>query len=182
MLAFFKDNFALYLSILLLAVGLGFQGAFIAPIGSNVGIENSLLNYVMNAYYIGFLAGVYIVPKLIDKVNYVRSFAILGTTFSAIFIGFALFQDFPSWVVLRVLSGVCFSGLYLITESWINSSIENDNRGNAISLYLVFMFIGILFGNYIIRFADHNGLQILAMMSFMLSLSFIPVLLMRYEP
>ena len=182
MLEFFKNNYSLYISIFLLTIGLGFQQSFIAPLGANVNIDEEFLNYIVNVYYVGFLAGVYIVPKLIEKVGYVRSFSILATTFSAIFMGFALFQEPLVWLGLRLVSGFCFSGLYLITESWINSSIENNNRGNAISLYLSFMFAGILTGNYLTRFLEGDGLRMLAMTSFMLSLAFIPVLLMRFEP
>ena len=182
MLEFFKNNYSLYLSIFLLSIGLGFQQSFIAPLGENANIESTLLNFIVNAYYLGFFAGVYLVPKMIDNSGYVRSFAVLGTTFSAIFIGFALFKDPISWLALRLLSGFCFSGLYLITEIWINSSIKNENRGNAISLYLTFMFAGVIIGNFMTRFIDEDGLKLLVLTSFMLSLSFIPVLLMRFEP
>ncbi len=179
MLLVLKKTWSLYISMTLILFGLGFQNTILPIKGKIAGFEGDILGYVMGMYYVGFFLGVYVVPKFIQKVGYIRVFATLGTLSSTFIVLFGLVSEAAGWMGIRLIMGLCYSGLFLVTESWINNSVDNKNRGNALSIYLILSYIGMTFGQYIIVFFDVNNLSPFVWVSLILSISFIPVLLTK---
>ena len=35
---------------------------------------------------------------------------------------------------MRLVSGFCFAGLYIVAESWLNDRASNETRGSLLSL------------------------------------------------
>ena len=65
----------------------------------------------------------------------------------------AMAIDPPVWFVLRIVAGLCFSGSYMIIESWINGRVTNETRGAIFSVYLTITQLGMIAGQYVIVFA-----------------------------
>ena len=112
-----KDTWALMLGMLLLMLGNGLQGTLLGVRGSIEEIDPSTMGYVMSAYFIGFLGGSKLAPVLLRKVGHVRVFAALASLVSAAFILFAAVVDPIAWLLLRLVVGFCFSGIYVVAES-----------------------------------------------------------------
>ncbi|MCK9563297.1 MAG: MFS transporter, partial [Bacteroidales bacterium] len=73
-----------------------------------------------SAYFVGFVAGCLLTPRIVQRVGHIRSFAVLCSVFSAVALLFHPFADFLAWLVLRFMVGACISGLYMVIESWLN--------------------------------------------------------------
>ena len=55
--------------------------------------------------------------------------------FRSVFLGLT---DSPiAWVPLRIVTGVCFAGMYVVAESWLNGLADNSFRGRLLALYSV---------------------------------------------
>jgi hypothetical protein len=70
---------ALLLGIMLMMVGNGMQGTLIGLRGAIEGFSTASLSVVAAGYFIGFLSGAQLAPRLIRRVGHVRVFAALGS-------------------------------------------------------------------------------------------------------
>jgi len=172
-----KNTWALMIGMLLLMLGNGLQGTLLGVRGSIENIDASTMGYVMSAYFIGFLGGSRVAPMLLRRVGHVRVFAALASLVSAAFILFAAIVDPIAWLLLRLIVGFCFSGIYVVTESWLNNSTTNDTRGQALSLYLMVQMSGIVLGQLLLNLADPAGYNLFVLITVLVSLSFAPILL-----
>ena len=158
-------------------IGNGLQGTLLGVRGSLENIDPSWMGYIMSAYFIGFLGGSRLTPILLRRVGHVRVFAALGSLVSAAFILYAAYVDPIFWLLMRVVVGFCFSGLYVVAESWINDMSSNENRGQALSLYILIQMFGVVAGQLLLNVADPSGYGLFVLISVLVSISFAPILL-----
>jgi MFS family permease len=172
-----KSSWALLLGLLLLLVGNGLQGTLLGIRGAIEGWNASTMSWVMSAYFAGFLFGSWRAPHLIRNVGHVRVFAGLASLISAAFILYAEALSPWAWVLIRFIVGFCFSGVYVVAESWLNEAASNENRGKALSLYVVVQMVGMISAQGIVNLGDPSGYTLFVVMSVLVSISFLPILL-----
>jgi len=177
MIAVFFSSWTLFVGILLLMIGNGLQGTVLGLRGAAEGFTATEMSFVMSGYFLGFLGGARLAPRMIGKVGHVRVFAALASLISAAFILYAAVPTLWAWLAMRILVGFCFSGVYVVAESWINESSTNDNRGKTLSLYLIVQMAGIVSAQGMVNFADPAGWNLFVLMSVLVSVSFAPILL-----
>lgn len=177
MLNVLRTTWPLLLGVLLLMVGNGMQGTLLGVRGQIEGIGTYQMSLVMSAYFAGFLIGSRMVPGMIRRVGHVRVFAALGSLISAVLIGYAAFPHWMIWVAMRVLIGFSFSGVYITAESWLNAGSTNENRGQALSAYMIVQMIGIIAGQALMTAGDPGGYFLFVIPSILVSLAFTPILL-----
>ncbi len=177
MVGVFKNTWALMLGMLLLMLGNGLQGTLLGVRGSIENIDPSTMGYIMSAYFIGFLGGSRLTPILLKRVGHVRVFAAFGSLVSAAFILYAAVVHPLAWLLLRLLVGFCFSGIYVVAESWLNDSTDNSTRGQALSMYLIVQMSGIVLGQLLLNVADPAGYELFVLITVLVSVSFAPILL-----
>jgi len=172
-----KDTWALMLGMLLLMLGNGLQGTLLGVRGSIENIDPSTMGFIMSAYFMGFLGGSRVAPWLLRRVGHVRVFAALGSLVSAAFILYAAVVHPVAWLLLRLIVGFCFSGIYVVAESWLNNSTSNETRGQALSLYVIVQMTGIVLGQLLLNVADPAGYELFVLITVLVSVSFAPILL-----
>ncbi len=177
MIQVLSSSWALLLGILLMMVGNGIQGTVLGIRGGIEGFSTFEMSLVMSAYFLGFFGGSRMTPKLIQRVGHVRVFAALGSFTSAVLILFPTIADPWVWIALRVLIGFCFSGIYVTAESWLNNAVDNQNRGKALSLYLIVQMAGIISAQGLVALGDPSGFILFVIPSVLVSIAFAPILL-----
>ncbi len=177
MIAVLRSSWSLLLGIMLLMVGNGLQGTLLGIRGGIEGFSTFSMSIVMAAYFLGFLGGSRMAPELIRRVGHIRVFAALGSFISAILILYPVFTDPIAWSILRVGIGFCFSAVYVTAESWLNNAATNENRGKALSLYLMVQMVGIISAQALLAFGDPSGFVLFVIPSVLVSISFAPILL-----
>ena len=163
--------------MLLLMLGNGLHGTLIGVRGEIEQFTTFEMSIVMSAYFVGFLGASRLVPDLIRRVGHVRVFAALGSFISAVLIIFPLFAHPIVWILGRLIIGFCFCGVYIVAESWLNNGASNDNRGKALSLYMIVQMAGIVAGQGLLLVADPGGYVLFMVISILVSISFAPILL-----
>lgn len=171
------NAWALLIGIFLLMIGNGLQGSLIGIRGSIENFSTGELSIITSAYFVGFLFGSRVTPELIRRVGHVRVFAALGSLISAILILYPTITEPWAWILLRVLFGFAFSGVYVTAESWLNDSATNETRGQALSLYLIAQMAGIVSSQMLLNVADPAGFVLFVIPSVLVSLAFAPILL-----
>ena len=170
----------LFLGMILLQIGNGMQGTVLGIRGAAEGFSTSSMSLVMSGYFLGFLAGSRLAPPMIRRVGHVRVFAALGSMISALLIMYPLLVDPFAWGAGRVLLGFCFSGVYVTAESWLNNSVDNANRGKALSIYLIAQMAAMVAAQWVVTLGDPAAKGDFAMFvvpSILVSLAFAPILL-----
>ena len=177
MIEVLRSSWSLLLGMMLLMVGNGLQGTLLGIRGAIEGFSPFQMSIVMAAYFLGFLGGSRLAPELIRRVGHIRVFAALGSFISAILILYPVMADPVAWIGLRIAIGFCFSAVYVTAESWLNNASTNENRGKALSLYLMVQMVGIISAQALLAFGDPSGFILFVIPSVLVSISFAPILL-----
>jgi len=168
---------ALLLGMSLLMIGNGMQGTLMAIRGEIEGFSTLELSIVTSAYFLGFLGGSRMATGMIRRVGHVRVFAALASLISAVIILYPAVTDVWVWTVARVLIGFCFSAVYVTAESWLNNAATNENRGQALSLYMIVQTLGIVISQALLLAADPSGYVLFVIPSILVSVAITPILL-----
>lgn len=177
MLKVLASTWALLLGLMLLMLGNGMQGTLLGIRGAIENFSTTEMSIVMSCYFIGFLFGSRMAPEMIRRVGHVRVFAALGSLISAVLILYAAAPHWILWALMRVVIGFSFSGVYITAESWLNNASTNENRGQALSLYLIVQMIGIIAAQVLVNLGDPAGYILFIIPSVLVSLAFTPILL-----
>ena len=177
MLQVLSSAWALLLGMCLLMVGNGMQGTLLGIRGEIEGFSTLEMSIVMSAYFAGFLGGSRMAPGMIRRVGHVRVFAALASIISAVMILYPTLTEVWAWTVGRVLIGFCFSAVYVTAESWLNNAATNENRGQALSLYMIVQTSGIVAAQALLLTADPSGYVLFVIPSVLVSLAVTPILL-----
>ena len=177
MISVLSSSWALLLGMMLLMVGNGLQGTLLGVRGAIEGFGTFEMSVVMSAYFLGFLGGSRLAPDMIRRVGHVRVFAALASFISAVLILYPAMPNSMAWILGRFVIGFCFSGVYVTAESWLNNSASNENRGQALSLYMIVQMVGIVSAQGLLVLADPSGYILFVISSVLVSISFAPILL-----
>ncbi|MDK3016401.1 MFS transporter [Pseudodonghicola flavimaris] len=172
-----SSAWALLLGMGMLMIGNGLQGTLLGVRGEIEGFSTFQMSVVMSAYFLGFLGGSRMAPEMIRRVGHVRVFAALASFISAVMILYPTFAHPIAWALGRVVIGFCFSGVYVTAESWLNNASNNENRGKALSLYMIVQMAGIVVAQAMMLLGDPAGYDTFVLASVLVSISFAPILL-----
>lgn len=170
-------TWGLLAAVLLVMLG---NGLLSTLVGVRAEVENFptlATGLVMSAYFAGFLFGAWVVPKLVVSVGHIRVYAALASLASTAALVYVLWIDPWSWAMIRLVTGFCLSGLFIVPESWLNESASNKNRGRLLSVYMVAVMGGIAAGQLLLTVADPNTFVLFIVSSVLVSLAIVPVTL-----
>jgi MFS family permease len=169
----------LLLGIATILAGNGLLGTLLGVRGELAGFSNATLGIIMGGYFGGFVIGTFVVPKVIRRVGHIRVFAALASIASVITLLHGMLIHPLPWFVLRLLSGICIVGLYIVIESWLNEQTSNEQRGHVFSAYMTTTLIGLGIGQVLLLAGDIQTLHLFALSAVLLSLGLVPVALTR---
>ncbi len=168
---------ALLLGMLMLMLGNGLQGTLIGVRASGEGFTSNSIGLVMSGYFIGFLAGSVIVPKLITGVGHLRVFAALAALSSVSILVHSVLIVPWIWVLMRLVTGFAFAGIYVVAESWLNDRVTNEHRGGLLSIYMIISYLGLTGGQLLLNLADPGLHDLFIVIAILVSLASVPILL-----
>jgi MFS family permease len=163
-------------------LGDGLQGTLLAVRADQEGFTATTTGLVMSSFYIGFLLGSITTPRITAGVGHIRVFAALAALASAAILVHAVFIQVPVWIALRLVSGFCFAGLYIVAESWLNDRATNETRGKLLSLYMVVSYLGVGAGQLLLNLAEPTEYLLFILTSVLISLAVVPLLLSAGSP
>ena len=181
MLATLRGAWTLLFGIALLALGNGLQGTLLGVRASLEEFGPVVTGVVMSAYSVGLLVGSFETPKLISQVGHIRVFAAFASVISTAALIFSVLVTPVTWLLLRFVSGICMSGLYIVAESWLNQASSNEDRGKLLSVYMTITFLFMGIGQLLMNVADPSGFILFILVSALVSIALVPISLARTE-
>jgi MFS family permease len=172
---FLNSTWPLLLGMGLLMLGAGLQGTLIGLRATLEGFPTLVIGVVMSCYYIGYIGGSFGAPSLVQRVGHIRVFAALTSIASVTILLQAMFVDAVAWAVLRLLSGFCFAGIYIVAESWLNDRADNQTRGRVLAVYMFVLYLGLGAGQFLLNAADPAGPMLFLGTSVLISIAVVPM-------
>jgi len=168
---------ALMTGILLLMLGTGFLGTLIGVRGAIEGFSQIEIGLMMSAYYIGFAVACLFGARVIERVGHIRAYAAFASIAAAAAATHAAIVDPYSWVVLRVITGACLAGIYMVIESWLNGQVSNERRGTIMAVYMIVNLGGTAVAQQLLLLSDPGGFALFVLSSVLISVAVVPVAL-----
>ena len=158
-------------------LALGLQGTLIGVRATIEGFSTFTTGIIMSGYFIGIFIGSILAPTLIRRVGHIRVFSALASLASISILLHGIYIDPTVWMLMRIVTGICFAGLYVVTESWLNDRASNETRGKVLSVYMVIISIGMGSGQFLLNLAAPKEIELFVLVSVIISFGLIPILL-----
>jgi len=167
----------LFAALAFLMVGNGLQSSLVGIRAHIEGFPTATTGIVMSGYYMGFLVGAIFVPRIVGSVGHVRVYSGLASLCSMALLVYTLFVSPPLWFGMRVVTGFCLAGLYMVAESWLNGTVSNADRGRTFSMYMVVVSSGLAVGQLVLNVADPRSFELFVIASVLVSMAVVPIAL-----
>jgi MFS family permease len=167
----------LLLGMAILMLGAGLQGTLLSLRATLEGFSAPLTGVIMSCYYVGYLLGTMAAPRLVQKVGHIRVFAALAAVAAAVILVQASFIHPLLWGAMRLLSGVCFAGIYVVAESWLNDRASRANRGRLLAIYMLVLYVGLGAAQFLLVPASPTTTLPFMLVSVLISLAMVPIVL-----
>ena len=176
-----KNLIPLFIGLALIALAVGSQGSLLGIRATLEEFGDLVTGALMSAYFVGFLLGALYSPKIIQQVGLARAFGAFSALASVTILVHSMIIDPTVWMLMRLLTGFAFSSIYVVSESWLNNSATNENRGQILSIYMVIMLAGISGGQLFLKLGDPTSFELYTVISLMISVAAIPILMTARE-
>jgi MFS family permease len=165
----------LFLGMGVLMLGAGLQGTLLGLRATLEGFPTPVTGVIMSCYYVGYLAGTAAAPAMLRQIGHIRVFAALAAVASASILVQASFIQPFVWAVMRLISGVCFAGIYVVAESWLNDRASQTNRGRLLAVYMLVLYVGLGSAQFLLILANPSTPVPFMLVSVLISLSMVPI-------
>jgi MFS family permease len=172
---------ALLLSVAFLLMGSGLQNTLVPVRAEIEGFQALALGGLGAAYYFGFMIGCIAAPLIVQRAGHIRSFVAMVSIGSSVALVHPIFVEPWTWIGLRIITGFCLAGLFMIIESWLNEQATNESRGVIFSTYLGINLSVITIGQLLITIDDPEAFSLFALASILVSLAAVPLSLTRSQ-
>jgi len=170
-----RSLFPLFAAAAILLAGNGLIGTAIALRAAQEGFAPLVIGLLGAAYFCGFIASCFFAAKLIRAVGHIRVFAALSAIASASVLFLVLKVDPVAWTIARFVMGFCFAGLFMVVESWINASVQNQDRGRVLSIYRIVDLGAVTSTQFLLPVFGTSGHELFVVIGIMLCLSLVPI-------
>ena len=172
-----RATWALLVGIGFMMLGNGLQGTLLGLRATIEGFPTFTTGVMMSGYFVGIFIGSVFAPRLVARVGHIRVFAALASTASIAILVHGLYVNPATWTVMRLLTGISYAGLYVVTESWLNDRAGNETRGKLLSVYMVIVTLGLGGGQFMLNLASPKTADLFILVSVVVSFGLIPMLL-----
>jgi MFS family permease len=173
---------ALFLSVVLLQLGLGGVAPLDAISGAALGFTTGEIGILGSAHFFGFFIGCWWAPRLMGEVGHSRAFAAFVAAGTIGILAHMLIIDPYAWAVMRMAAGLAVAGCYTIIEAWLQSKVTNETRGRAMGVYRVVDIAGSLGAQLMIGVLEPSSYVSYNLLALICCAALFPLTLTRAEP
>lgn len=170
-------TWALFVGLGLMLSGAGLFATIIGVRAEREGFPTLAIGLVSGGYYFGFLVGSRVALRALHRVGHIRVYAALASILAAVILAIGMYVEPWAWILLRVLSGACLAGQYVVAESWLNQLVTDANRARILSLYSLVTVVAYGVGQLGLTIFDPEQLTAFGIAAIVISLAVAPVAL-----
>ena len=170
---------SLLIGIAVLTMASALQSSLIGIRASIEGFNTTATGLIMSAYYLGFILGSLLVPSWVKNVGHIRVFAAVASLASITILMQSAVVNPWFWMLMRMGTGLCYAGLFIVTESWLNDIATNKTRGRLFSIYIIEIWASQTISQLLLNLSSPSGYGLFILTSVLISLAVVPLLLVR---
>ncbi len=179
MLRTITSIYSLLAAVAILLLGSGFLGTVVALRAGIEQFPTAVIGLVMAGFFLGYVAGSYLCPHIVRTFGHIRSFSAFAAIGCATVILHGLLIHPMVWIGLRILTGICMLGMYLVIESWLSGLSTNRTRGGLFAVYMTINLLALGSGQYLILIYGVTDVAPFALSALFFSLALVPIALTR---
>ncbi|MGB6307452.1 MAG: MFS transporter [Steroidobacteraceae bacterium] len=172
-----STTWPLLLGMGVLMLGAGLQSTLLGLRATIEGFPTLVTGLIMSCYYVGYLLGTLIAPRLLRQVGHIRVFAALAAVASVAILVQGCFVYPWTWGAMRLISGLCFAGIYVVAESWLNDRASRANRGRLFAVYMLVLYGGLGTAQFLLILSDPRTPIPFMLVSVLISLAMVPIVI-----
>ena len=154
---------AILLSTAFLLLGNGLIGT-LTPVRAHLeGFSNMAIGAMGSFYYLGFVVGCFVGPRLLARVGHIRTFAVAAALTAATVLLQPIFTLPAMWFADRAVFGSLAAIVYMAIESWLNDRATNETRGRILSAYVIVNLGCLTLGQWLLLAAPPMGYQLFSL-------------------
>jgi MFS family permease len=165
----------LLLGMGILMLGAGLQSTLLGLRATLEGFPVPVTGAVMSCYYVGYLLGTVTAPGRLRQVGHIRVFAALAAVAAAAILVQGAFVNPWTWGAMRMVSGLCFAGIYVVAESWLNDRASRANRGRLLAIYMLVLYVGLGTAQFLLVLSDPSTPMPFMLVSVLICLAIVPI-------
>ena len=170
------STWPLLLGMGVLMLGAGLQGTLLGLRATLEGFPALLTGAIMSCYYVGYVLGTLIALPLVRQIGHIRVFAALAAVASMAILVQGSFVNPLVWAAMRLVSGLCFAGIYVVAESWLNDRASRANRGRLLAVYMLVLYLGLGAAQLLLIVSDPLTPGPFMLVSVLISLAMVPIM------
>jgi MFS family permease len=170
---------AILLSTAFLLLGNGLIGT-LTPVRAHLeGFSNMAVGAMGSFYYLGFVVGCFVGPRLLARVGHIRTFAVAAALTAATVLLQPIFTQPAMWFADRAAFGFLAASVYMAIESWLNDCATNETRGRILSAYVIVNLGCLTLGQWLLLAAPPMGYQLFSLAAVLYIFCVVPMGLTR---
>src|SRR5260370_41442433 len=159
-----------------LMLGAGLHSTLLGLRATLEGFPPLLTGTIMSCYYAGYVLGTRIAQPLVRQIGHIRVFAALAAVASMAILVQGSFVNPLAWAAMRLVSGLCFAGIYVIAESWLNDRASRANRGRLLAVYMLVLYLGLGTAQFLLIVSTPLTPRPFMLVSVLISLALVPIM------
>ncbi len=171
----------LLLGMGILMLGAGLQSTLLGVRATIEAFPTAVTGIIMSCYYVGYLLGTRLAPRLLARVGPVRVFATLAALASVAVLAHGAWVYPAPWALMRFLSGICFAGIYVVAESWLNHRASSTNRGQLLAIYMLVLYVGLGSAQFLLVISGPQSTEGFMLVSALISAAMVPIVASAQE-
>ncbi|MDH5182794.1 MAG: MFS transporter [Gammaproteobacteria bacterium] len=181
MIRIFIAHFSLLAATAILLLGSGLLGTVVALRADIENFPEGIIGLIMSGFFLGYVLGSYLCPHVIRSYGHIRSFSVFAAIGCVSVILYGMWIDPFIWLLLRIITGICMLGMYLVIESWLNSLSSEKTRGRLFAIYMAINLLALGSSQYLLLIYDINSMAPFALIALFFSLALVPIALTRIQ-
>lgn len=178
-LALLKPIQSILYSVALLLLGNGLISTLLTLRGTSEGFSSAVLGIIMSAYFVGFICGTWVSPRLIRRMGHIRTFAFCASICATTALLHIIFVDQWAWMGLRFIYGLAYITLMTVIESWLNSQAASHERGRIFAFYMVVNLGALAIAQQMLNLDSPENFLLFALVAILVSWAIMPVSITR---
>jgi MFS family permease len=78
---------------------------------------------------------------------------------------------------MRLSTGLCFAGIYVVAESWLNDRASSANRGRLLAVYMLVLYIGLGSAQFLLIISKPSTPAPFMLVSALICLAMVPIVI-----
>jgi MFS family permease len=171
----------LFAALAIAMLGNGLLGTIVGIRAKLEQFPTAVTGLVMSSYYVGFLTGCAMAPRLLRRWGHVRVFLILSLVSALFALAYPTYTSPAIWAVFRFATGAATAGIYVVCESWLAGAGHPKTRGRLLAVYLLVGNAGYGLGQLLLGTGSPQNFVLFGVAAALIGLAGLPLLAVKPE-